>query len=314
MSTVHLRVATRQSALALAQTQQLVEQLERTHSEMKCEIVKIVTEGDRRLDRSLADIGGKGLFIKEIELALQDNQADFAIHSLKDLPATMTTGFTIVCVPPREDARDVIITHTEPDWMALRAGAVIGTGSFRRVRQIERLRSDLTFQPIRGNIDTRLRKLAEGHYDAVVLAAAGMKRLGVQPQHAHPLQTVDCVPSAGQGALAIEIAESKQASRWASLLTSMQDDVTRICVEAERACVAALGGDCTTPVGIYAERESSNRLGIRAFLAATGSQKFASLHDHFEMTWQADAPSFSRAVECGKYIADRLQAALEAAC
>jgi hydroxymethylbilane synthase len=243
-----IRVGTRASALALAQAGTVADGL-RALGE-RVEIVPMRTEGDRLLAAPLADVGGKGLFVRELEEALSDRVIDIAVHSLKDLPAELPGGLALVAFPAREDPRDVLVSRGEGGLGALAAGAVVGTSSPRRRALLLAARSDLVVEPIRGNVDTRLRKLAERGFDAVILAAAGLKRLGLVPRHAVPLPPEMFVPAVGQGILGVE-ARADDA-RVARLLAALDHRPTRACARAERAYLARLGASCKTPMAGHA--------------------------------------------------------------
>lgn len=243
-----LRVATRQSALALAQTRMVARALEQRHPGLRVEELRITTEGDRVQDRALRDVGGKGLFVKELELALLDGRADFAVHSLKDLPAHLAAGLCLACVPRRESPYDRLVTRDGSALDALALGARVGTSSLRRSLQLTAARPDLRIELLRGNIDTRLRRLDAGDFDAIVLAEAGLTRLGVTTKGASLAGAL--VPSIGQGALALECRDDDGATR--AVLTSLEDVRSRIEVTAERAVLEALGADCSVPLGAHA--------------------------------------------------------------
>ncbi|MGH7312021.1 MAG: hydroxymethylbilane synthase [Candidatus Rokuibacteriota bacterium] len=243
-----IRVGTRGSALALAQADSVAEPLRRLGHDV--EIVPMKTEGDRLFGARLADVGGKGLFVREIEQALADGAIDIAVHSLKDLPAEQPAGLELAAFPPREDPRDVLLTRAEGGFETLPHGAVLGTSSLRRRALALALRPDLTVEAIRGNVDTRLRKLAEGACDALVVAAAGLARLGVRPPHARPLAPEVFVPAVGQGILGVEVRRDDPEIR--RLVASLDDASTRACAIAERAYLRRLGASCATPVAGYA--------------------------------------------------------------
>jgi hydroxymethylbilane synthase len=241
-----VRLATRRSALALAQSRQVAAQLQALEPGLEVELVEVVTQGDRIQDVSLALIGGKGLFVSEVEQLLLDGRAEFAVHSLKDVPAELAEGLVLAAVPEREDARDVLVTAEGLALDDLEAGARVGTNSLRRSLQLGRQRNDLQYAMLRGNVDTRLKKLAAGEYHAIVLAAAGLRRLGLFDRPLWPMPEEISVPAVGQGALAIE-ARADDAATLA-LLAKLDHAESRACVEAERAFLAALGGDCHTPL------------------------------------------------------------------
>ena len=257
-----LRIATRQSALALWQAEFIAARL-RAVADIDVELVPMTTRGDRWLDAPLTEVGGKGLFIKELEAAMLDGRADAAVHSMKDLPAEVPDGFAIGCIAFREDPRDVLV-GTDNGVDALAVGAVVGTSSMRRAAQLLALRSDLVIRPIRGNVDTRLAKLGSDDYDATVLAAAGVNRLALELP-AHSVLPIDlCLPAAGQGALGVECRADD--AETLSLLTLIDDPQVRQCVDAERGVSLGLGADCSMPVGAHARLEGEVRLD--ALLAA----------------------------------------------
>jgi hydroxymethylbilane synthase len=259
-----LTYATRRSALALAQGRALVARLRAMHPSLETRELGIVTTGDRIQDRPLAAIGGKGLFVKEIEEALLDGRADFAIHSIKDVPGVLPAGLIIACIPEREDPRDVLVAPRYRTLDALPTGARIGTSSLRRAASLQARRPDLVVTPLRGNVDTRLRKVDAGECDAIVLALAGLVRLGLQARATEVLATDVSLPAAGQGALGVECRENDTATR--SLLASAHDEETAMCVAAERGVLVAVEGDCRTPLGAHAQRVGE-RMRLRAFVA-----------------------------------------------
>ena len=252
MSEFKLRVATRKSALAMAQTTMVAEAIVQANPGLSYELVSMTTEGDRRLDKSLASFGGKGVFIKELEVALLEGRADIAVHSLKDMPAEVLPEFKLAAVLHREDPRDAFIARGGVDgckFMELPAGARIGTGSIRRVVQLKALRPDLEYVPIRGNIQTRLSKLAE--LDGVILAAAGLKRMGLADQVTEYFSTEQILPASGQGILAIETLNAKQSLD--ALLAHVNDAETYCIAVAEMAYLKALNAGCQFPVASFAE-------------------------------------------------------------
>jgi hydroxymethylbilane synthase len=224
----------------------------------------VTTTGDRVQDRALSEIGGKGLFVKEIEEAILDGRADIAVHSMKDVPPALAPGLVIGCVPKREDPRDVAVTRNGGGLSTLAAGARVGTSSLRRRVQLLAWRADLVVEPLRGNVDTRLRKCAEGVVDAIVLARAGLVRLGIADRASEVLEPEQFLPAIGQGALAVE--HRAQDSRVAEILAPARHAETELAVAAERGVLEAVEGDCKTPIAAYAIRESG-RLWLRALLA-----------------------------------------------
>jgi hydroxymethylbilane synthase len=252
-----LRIATRRSALALVQSNWVAKQLQRHVPDLEVELVEVVTQGDRIQDVSLAEIGGKGLFVSEVEQVLLRGEAELAVHSLKDVPAELAPGLMLAAVPEREDARDVLVTAEGSALDDLEVGVRVGTNSLRRTLQLRRQRDDLAYTMLRGTVDTRLRKLADGEYSAIVLAAAGLRRLGLFDRPLWPIPVELSVPSVGQGALALE-ARSDDASTRA-LLAHIDHPASRACVEAEREFLAVLGGDCHTPLAGHAQLMDDGR-------------------------------------------------------
>ncbi|GAB2560752.1 hydroxymethylbilane synthase [Gracilibacillus alcaliphilus] len=245
-------VGSRRSNLAITQSEWVIKQLqERVGDQYEFEIKRIVTKGDQILDVTLSKVGGKGLFVKEIEKAMYDKEIDFAVHSMKDMPAVLPDGLVIGAIPVREDHRDAFISNHHIKLSDLPAGAVVGTSSLRRGSQILANRPDLKIQWIRGNIETRLNKLKEENYDAIILAAAGLKRMNwdesIVTEYLEPER---CVPAVGQGALAIECREDDH--ELLELLTQINDDYTAKTVTAERTFLELLNGGCQVPIGAYA--------------------------------------------------------------
>jgi|SRR5579875_2001361 hydroxymethylbilane synthase len=263
-----LRIGSRPSRLALAQAALVKDAIERAVPGLACEIVPIRTTGDKLTTPSLVRVGGKGLFVRELEQALAAGQIDLAVHSMKDMPARLPPGFRLLAVPAREDTADVLLTGG-PDLAGLPRGARLGTSSLRRRFEATRLRPDLDFQPLRGNIDTRLARLRAGAFDAIILAAAGLKRLGqsdLPPMHR--LSDTDFVPAGGQGALAIEAAADRMvggSDKIERAVATLDDPRTRIEISAERACLAEIGASCASPIGVKATAEGGN-LAIRVLL------------------------------------------------
>jgi hydroxymethylbilane synthase len=243
-----LTIATRESRLALWQARHVKALLEKLGHQVT--LLGMTTQGDQILDRSLSKVGGKGLFVKELEVALEEGKADLAVHSLKDVPMDLPEGFVLACVMAREDPRDAFVSSRYADLAALPQGAVVGTSSLRRVVLLRALRPDLKIEPLRGNLDTRLRKLDEGQYDAIVLAAAGLIRLGLQERIRTVFEPDQMMPSAGQGALGIEVRSERQDVVQA--LSSLADTDTWLRVAAERAVSRGMGGSCSMPLAAYA--------------------------------------------------------------
>jgi hydroxymethylbilane synthase len=268
MTSPVLRIGSRGSKLALRQAEMLRERLMAAHPALAIpgaiESVVIRTTGDKVTDRPLAEIGGKGLFIKELEEALSDKRIDLAVHSLKDVPAFLPSGFALAAHLPREDARDALIARDGARSLAaLPQGASVGTSSPRRQAQLLNLRPDLSIVPLRGNVDTRLTKIAEGAADATILALAGLKRIGRESEASAILSAAEMLPAATQGIIAIEIRDDD--SRTRSLLAPINHQATALCARAERALLETLNGDCGTPVGAMATLDG-NRIALDAML------------------------------------------------
>jgi len=242
-------IATRESRLALWQAEHVRELLARRFG-LHVSLLGMTTRGDQILDRTLAKVGGKGLFVKELEAALEDGRAHLAVHSLKDVPMDLPDGFELAAVLEREDPRDAFVSTRHASLEALPIGAKVGTSSLRRVVQLGALRPDLDIQPLRGNLDTRLRKLDEGGYDAIVLAAAGLKRLGLAARMRTVFEPGQMLPCAGQGALGIEVRCDSHTLR--GQLAQLTHRPTQLAVEAERAVSRALGGSCSMPLAAHA--------------------------------------------------------------
>jgi hydroxymethylbilane synthase len=265
MLPARLTIATRESALALWQAHHVRDQLLRLYPGLQIEILGMTTEGDRRLGSSLARIGGKGLFVKELENALAEQRADIAVHSMKDVPMHLPAGFCIAAVSEREDPRDAFVATRYQGLHELPAGAVVGTSSLRRESQIRARFPHLEVQPLRGNVNTRLRKLDEGQYASIILAAAGLRRLGLEVRITALLPVEDSVPAAGQGALGIECREER--ADLIQLLAPLDHAESAWCVRAERAVSRALAGSCVVPLGAYARREA-DAMRLRGFVAS----------------------------------------------
>jgi hydroxymethylbilane synthase len=256
--------ATRRSKLALAQSRAFVARIAELDPLLAIEELTVVTTGDKVQDRPLSEIGGKGLFVKEIEQSLAEGLADIAVHSSKDVPAELAPGMVIGCFPEREDARDVLVSRSGAPLLELPAGSRIGTTSFRRALQLKASRPDFVIVPLRGNVDTRLRKCEEGEVDAVLLARAGLVRLGLSERATEVLDPSLCLPAIGQGALAVEQRAGDE--RVSRLLAPLGHAETSVAVSAERGVMLAVGGDCQTPVAAYGVR-SGAELWLRALLA-----------------------------------------------
>lgn len=261
-----VRIATRKSPLALAQTRWVGERIRAHRPDVTIEEVHLVTEGDRVLDKPLASVGGKGLFVSEVEAALADGRAEIAVHSMKDVPESLAEGMTLACIPEREDPRDVLVTKDGGDLFSLEAGARVGTSSLRRAVQLHRERNDIAFKVLRGNVGTRLRKLDEGEVHAAVLALAGLRRLGLDRERKMVVLPIEVsIPAVGQGALGIETKENDTIVR--ELLAPLEHRETRIAVECERAFLSRLHGSCTTPLAAHA-RFIDGRFRLDAMVGA----------------------------------------------
>ncbi len=302
---MRLRIATRGSNLALVQTRWVGEQLRGHFPDLVVEEVHVRTQGDRIQDRPLAQVGGKGLFVSEVEAVVVRGAADFAVHSLKDVPGDvpLAEGMGILAVPVREDPRDVLITIDGTDLASLKRGAQVGTTSRRRVVQLQRQRPDLGFVPLRGNIETRIRKLHEGHCDAVVLAAAGLARTGVLDRTPHSVLSPDiCLPAVGQGALAIEGALNNGTLQ--EQLKAIEDPTARIQITAERAMLRKLEGNCHSSIAGYASA-ADGRLKLEAMVASyDGDQMLSATSDTYLDLTSADA--IEQAHHLGEEVADHL--------
>jgi hydroxymethylbilane synthase len=260
-----LRIATRKSQLALWQAEHVAKLLRQAHASLQVELVPLLTQGDRIQDRSLAAIGGKGLFIKELEIALEDQRADIAVHSMKDVPSELPDGLMIGAVLKRADARDALVTNTGIKRLDdLPRGARVGTSSLRRQAQLCALRPDLRIEALRGNVDTRLRKLDAGDMDAIVLACAGLIRLGLETRITARIDPEVCLPAVSQGVIGIECRSGDAHTR--ALLQALEDSSTRLLMDAERAFAARLGGSCQSPIAGYAELEAS-QITLRGLVA-----------------------------------------------
>lgn len=290
-----LVIATRQSRLAMWQAHH-VRGLLQGLGHQQVQILGLTTEGDRVLDRPLSEMGGKGLFVKEIERALQDGRADLAVHSLKDMPMTLPQGLKLACVLEREDPRDAWVSPRYATLHDVPAGGTVGTSSLRRMAQLRVLRPDLRIAPLRGNVDTRLRKLDEGQFDGIVLAAAGLKRLGLEERIRQPLEPQSMLPAAAQGALAIEICTERDD--LLPVLAPLAHTPSWLQVAAERAVSHALGGSCAVPLAAHATWAGAALL----LRAAWGMPDGRLLHAQA----QADCSRLAQAEQLGWQVAQQL--------
>lgn len=288
-------LATRESALAMWQARHVETRLRALYPAMQTQLLGMTTQGDRRLDTSLAKIGGKGLFIKELEWALEAGDADIAVHSMKDVPMHLEPGFSIAAITEREDPRDAFVSNHYRDLQTLPPASVVGTSSLRRESQLRARFPQLRVEPLRGNVQTRLRKLDEDQYAAIILAAAGLKRLGLAARITAILEPSHSLPAVGQGALGIECRAER--SDILALLAPLNDADTRWCVEAERALSRALAGSCTVPLGGFAQ-VSGAAVRLRGFVATPdGSRMICD---------ELSAPRTGAPEELGRAVAQRL--------
>jgi len=266
-------IATRESRLALWQAEHVRGLLQRLYPASRVELLGMTTRGDQILDRPLAKVGGKGLFVKELETALLDGSADIAVHSMKDVPMQLEADFALVAIGPREVPLDAFVSSKYPSLADMPPGAVVGTSSLRREAQLHANFPYLAVTSLRGNLDTRLRKLDAGDYDAIILAAAGLTRLGLGERIRAVLPADLSLPAAGQGALGIEaLASRADVAAW---LAPLNDPATAACVRAERAVSRALAGSCEVPLGAYAVMQADGQIWLRGFVASPDGRRFA---------------------------------------
>lgn len=264
-------IGTRKSVLALWQAEYVAARLREAYPHVQVELLPVSTRGDEILDMPLAEIGGKGLFIRELEYLIREGKADMAVHSLKDMPAELPPDFTLAAVTDREDPRDAFVSLKYRSVDELPAGAKVGTSSLRRQSQLLHRRSDLRIESLRGNVQTRLRNLDEGQYDAVILAAAGLKRLGLGDRIGSYLSTAESIPAAGQGVMAVEVRKDDAEIR--EMLAFLHNEKVASCIAAERAFLGRVGGDCKVPAGAFAEVEGE-RIRVDAFISSEDGQRF----------------------------------------
>lgn len=260
-----LTIASRESALAMWQAKHIQATLQQIYPECEINILGMTTKGDQILDKSLSKIGGKGLFIKELETALQDNRADLAVHSIKDVPMQLPEGFVLVAIGERANPFDAFVSNQYARLEDLPQGAIVGTSSLRREAQLRARFAHLNVQPLRGNLQTRLSKLDQGQYDAIILAAAGLERLGLHERIRGVLSPADSLPAAGQGALGIEIAAHR--TDLVDVLLPLNHAKTAACVTAERALARALGGSCQVPLAAYCTADEQGLLTLNGMVA-----------------------------------------------
>lgn len=302
-----LVIASRESALAMWQARHIQARLQALYPETAVEILGMTTTGDQILDSPLARIGGKGLFVKELEQALADGRADLAVHSMKDVPMHLPEGFALAATGEREDPRDAFVSVRFEQLEDLTEGSVVGTSSLRRQSQLQARFPHLRIESLRGNLQTRLRKLDEGQYAAIILAAAGLKRLGLEDRITQLIEPEQSIPAVGQGALGIEIRADRDDVR--ALLQPLNHEETAACVEAERAMSRALAGSCTVPLGAYASMRG-NRLHMVGFVASVdGGEMVRAEVDGRPQ--EADALGKMLAQQLVTLGADRILAALD---
>ena len=263
---MHIRIATRRSELALWQAQHVADRLRTLDDVGEVSLVPLSTRGDEILDRSLQKIGGKGLFIKELEVAMQAGEADIAVHSMKDVPAAMPAGFCIAAVLERADPTDAFVSADATGFDELLPGAVIGSSSLRRQAQLKARRADIEVRPLRGNVNTRLKKLADGDYDAIILASAGLERLGLDRHITERFAPDEMLPAAAQGVIGLECLEARHD--LVRVLAKIEDPVSRLTTTAERAVAATLDASCQSPVASHAVIDG-DRLTVTALVAAS---------------------------------------------
>ena len=298
-SAIRLTIATRGSKLALYQAGLVKNALEGRYGPgAVVDLLVVKTKGDIFLDAPLAKVGGKGLFVKEIEEAVLAGRADMAVHSMKDVPGELAAGLTLGVIMERGDPADVFLSQRYAGLAALPQGALLGSSSLRRQAQALALRPDLRVGTLRGNVETRLRKLAEGEFDAIILAAAGLARLGLSAPYAKTLPVRDFLPAVGQGALGIEFCEGREDLR--ERLAFLEHSTTRRCVEAERGLLAGLNGDCRTPLAGYAELKEGGCLELNGLVASCDGAKIIRQ----SLTGPGHSPR-----EVGLELAERLKAA-----
>lgn len=293
--------ASRPSALARRQTEMVIQALQRAHPDLACTIHLITTQGDRILDKALPEIGGKGLFTQELESELLSGRVNCAVHSLKDLPTQSPPGLILGAIPERADVRDVLISARGYTLETLPEGAVVGTSSRRRAAQLLHLRPDLRIENLRGNVDTRLRKALENRYDAVIMAAAGLARLGLEKEVTQYLPPETLLPAPGQGALAVQCRAADQDTL--SLLAAIEHRPTRSAVTAERAFLEGLGGGCALPIAAFAEHTPAGRLHLIGRVLSPDGQEMIEVRGEGE---DARALGLDLAAQALSLGADRL--------
>jgi hydroxymethylbilane synthase len=301
-----LVIASRESRLAMWQAETVRARLLELYPHSTVEILGMTTRGDEILDRTLSKVGGKGLFVKELEVAMQEGRADLAVHSLKDVPMELPEGFELAAVLEREDPRDAFVSNHYDNLAALPAGAIVGTSSLRRQALISSRFPHLVIQPLRGNLDTRLAKLDRGEYAAIILAAAGLKRLGMAERIRSFIEPEDSLPAPGQGAMAIEVPAGRP--ELLGLLAPLNHRDTEVAVRAERQLSRTFGGSCQVPLAAFATVDS-NALRLRAMVATPDGKRIARAEIH----GAADAPE-ALGVQIAKELESQDATAILAAC
>ena len=294
MSPTRLVIASRESRLAMWQAEHVQACLKNLYPNCEVIILGMTTKGDQILDRALSKVGGKGLFVKELETALEDGRADLAVHSLKDVPMVMPEGFDLSCIMVREDARDALVSNQYASLAELPAGAVVGTSSLRREAIIRSQYPHLQVEPLRGNLDTRMAKLDRGEYQAIILAAAGLKRLGMGSRIKALLPYDPNTPAAGQGALGIETLSARSdVKAW---LAPLNDLPTALAVTAERAVSRKLGGSCEVPLAAHAQWQSPQELTMRSYVASTDGRQICLASGSRAISNYQEAEAFGLAI------------------
>ena len=289
-----IRVASRKSDLAMTQTRWVIRELERMNPGLRCDIVPISTKGDKILDVALSKVGGKGLFVSEIEEAILSGAADLAVHSLKDVPAQLADGLTLGAIPAREDARDALISRNGQTLAELPQGASVGTSSLRRSAQLKSVRPDLRIVSLRGNIDTRLKKLESENLDAIILAASGLRRMGWETRITQYIPVELCLPAIGQGILGIECRSRDLPTL--RLLEGLLDPATELAARAERSLLQSLNGSCQVPIAGFAQVDEENAVHLRGLVASVDGSEVL----------RAQGTSLDP-VDLGKQVADQLR-------
>lgn len=287
-------VGSRRSGLAMTQSKQFIESLQQHFPDIEFEIKEIVTTGDRIVDVQLSKVGGKALFVKEIEKALENKEIDMAIHSLKDVPSVIPDDFKIACVPEREDNRDAFLSNNKVLFKDLPSGSVVGTSSLRRAAQLMSVREDITVNWVRGNIDTRISKMEDGQYDAIVLAAAGLKRMGWSDERVTEyFDPEEFIPAVAQGALGIEVRQDDH--ELIDMLKTVHSKEDEICTRAERTFLKRMDGSCHVPIGGYATYEDGELYLTGLIMPEDGSEQYLVKKSHQDP------------VELGNLVADEME-------